>query len=137
MSSPLFFFKKVGFGISCKLETIRIKRQTLFSGKNKKKYFKVSSARLSCIAAKSHPKNKGFGEIFSWRQPRLTYVSPAVNFGPTCPTRKQNQNQQHTDQDCARKQHSDQALEPKIDGLDGRDHAIKHESEHEHADNHV
>ena len=41
------FFPKIGFDIACKLfllETIYIKCILLFSGKNKKKYFNMSSA---------------------------------------------------------------------------------------------
>ena len=55
--SVLFFLQKVGFNISCKLspqetsklspqETICLKCQCLFSGMNKKKYFKISSAEV-------------------------------------------------------------------------------------------
>ena len=44
-----FFFQKIGFDISCKLspkETICMEFQSLFSWKNKKNYFKMTSAKI-------------------------------------------------------------------------------------------
>ena len=44
-----YFFQKIGFDSSCKLspgETICIKFQSLFSGKMRKKYFKVLSVEF-------------------------------------------------------------------------------------------
>ena len=45
--SLFFFTQKTGFDIACKLsplETVCMKCQILFSGKNKKQYFKMFSA---------------------------------------------------------------------------------------------
>ena len=50
-----YFSKKIGFDILCKLspqETICMKCQSLFSGNNKKKYFKLSSAVIFTWSAK-------------------------------------------------------------------------------------
>ena len=57
MMRSLFFFEKTEFYISCKLspvETICMKCQILFPGKNKKKYmyFKMSSAEKFTQSAK-------------------------------------------------------------------------------------
>ena len=42
-----FFFQKTEFGISCELETICIKCQILFYGKNKKNIINLSSAEFA------------------------------------------------------------------------------------------
>ena len=55
MTFFLFFFQKTGYDISCILspkETICMKCRILFSGKNKKKHFKMSSAENFTQSAK-------------------------------------------------------------------------------------
>ena len=85
--------QKIGFDMSCKLfpgETICMTCQSLFSGKNKKKYFEVSSAEIipSMLSVKWKSTTWKIWIFKEGKQSKFRAVSSALKHGESTPLPK-------------------------------------------------